>query len=78
MKNNATPTPITNCTVATWLKSTCKLKFERKKLVNDKKIKATVASMRRSNRSAYLPTNGVINTGRMPIGAVARPARMAV
>jgi len=41
-------------------------------------MKAIVASMRMSNREAYLPTNGVMITGSTPIGAVARPAQIAV
>ncbi|MNT92226.1 hypothetical protein D3C72_2334740 [compost metagenome] len=60
------------------MKSTCRLKPERRKLVIDSTTNAMVASMRMSKRDAYLPTNGVMITGRMPIGAVARPAQIAV
>ncbi|MNT99975.1 hypothetical protein D3C72_2429720 [compost metagenome] len=39
---------------------------------------AMPANKRRSNLCAYLPTNGDINTGRIPIGATASPAQVAV
>ena len=39
---------------------------------------ASPANRRKSNLLAYLPTNGDISTGRIPIGATASPAQVAV
>ncbi|MCY1456467.1 hypothetical protein D9M71_736890 [compost metagenome] len=78
MKNSATPMPMISCTPATCAKSTCRLKPERRKLVKDRNTNAKEAIQRMSKRDAYLPTNGDMITGRMPIGAVARPAQIAV
>ena len=78
MKNSATPKPWNTWISATRPKSTSRLKPERMKLVLAITTKAKLASQRRSKRVAYLPTNGVSRIGSRPIGAVAKPAQIAV
>ena len=78
MKNSATPNPCNSWIVAMDWKSTPRLKYDRAKLVIAIATNARLATSRRSKRCAYLPTNGVSSTGRMPMGAVAKPAQIAV
>ncbi|MNP78737.1 hypothetical protein D3C76_1764240 [compost metagenome] len=78
MKNSATPMPMNNCTSAMCWKSTSLVNPARMKQLRPIARNASPANTRRSNRWAYLPTKGDISTGRMPMGATASPAQVAV
>ncbi|MNL34833.1 hypothetical protein D3C87_1568260 [compost metagenome] len=78
MKNSATPIPMNNCTMAMCWKSTSLVKPARMKQLRPMARNAPPASRRMSNFGAYLPTNGASSTGRIPSGATAKPAQVAV
>ncbi|MNG41158.1 hypothetical protein D3C84_1301580 [compost metagenome] len=70
--------PMNSCTRAMCWKSTSLVNPARMKQLRPIARNARPASSRRSNLCAYLPTNGDINTGKIPIGATASPAQVAV
>lgn len=77
-KKLATPKPIRRRGITMCWKVTSELKllFQNDTAANTAKLK--VAQMRRSTLCMYLPTKADRNTGRMPMGAAAMPAQVAV
>ncbi len=78
MKKNAIAAPCSTVGIRIVRKSAWTLKCERITSTRPKPRKATVASFLGSILETFLPTQGEMMIARMPTGAVARPAQVAV
>ncbi|MOA56342.1 hypothetical protein D3C78_1803030 [compost metagenome] len=78
MKKNAIAPPCSRVGIRMWMKSVSVVKCERSHSTSANTMNAPVAILRGSHCPTFLPTSGVSKMAKMPTGASAMPAEVAV